>query len=211
MQIGGAGSGSTTLICCSTSCAGGNYSHWIGAIRSRSDDEAVAAVQAGAAIVHLHARNPVDGRPIQAPEALLPIVTDIKRRCVGVINITTGGAPTRSMQERMRPSPDPSPDRSPASPGLERCAHRRRDLELDRALCLVLHDSGSGGHLIAMGEIADLQAHKIAAAQLAVDAKVEESQLAHATPHLQTHAQGPDVIRLERCFLPNDRERAFKR
>ena len=67
-------------------------------------DEAVAAVAAGAAIVHLHARDPADGRPVQTPEAFLPFVTDIKRRCDGVINITTGGAPTMTVQERMRPA-----------------------------------------------------------------------------------------------------------
>jgi uncharacterized protein (DUF849 family) len=67
-------------------------------------DEAVAAVAAGAAIVHLHARDPVDGHPVQTPEAFLPFVTDIKARCDGVINITTGGAPTMSVQERMRPA-----------------------------------------------------------------------------------------------------------
>ena len=38
-------------------------------------DEAVAAVAAGAAIVHLHARDPADGRPVQTPEAFLPFVT----------------------------------------------------------------------------------------------------------------------------------------
>lgn len=67
-------------------------------------DEAVAAVAAGAAIVHLHARDPQDGRPVQTPEAFLAFVPDIKRRCDGVINITTGGAPTMSVQERMQPA-----------------------------------------------------------------------------------------------------------
>jgi uncharacterized protein (DUF849 family) len=67
-------------------------------------DAAVEAVAAGAAIIHLHARDPVDGRPVQTPEAFLEFVTEIKRRCEGVINITTGGAPTMSVQERMRPA-----------------------------------------------------------------------------------------------------------
>ena len=44
-------------------------------------DEAVAAVEAGAAIVHLHARNPADGRPVQTPQAFLEFVCDIKARC----------------------------------------------------------------------------------------------------------------------------------
>lgn len=67
-------------------------------------DEAVAAVQAGAAIVHLHARDPVDGRPVQTPAAFLAFVPQIKERCDGVINITTGGAPTMTVQERMQPA-----------------------------------------------------------------------------------------------------------
>jgi uncharacterized protein (DUF849 family) len=67
-------------------------------------DEAVAAVQAGAAIVHLHARDPVDGRPVQTPAAFLAFVPQIKARCDGVINITTGGAPTMTVEERMQPA-----------------------------------------------------------------------------------------------------------
>jgi uncharacterized protein (DUF849 family) len=67
-------------------------------------DAAVEAVEAGAAVVHLHARDPESGRPVQTPEAFLPFVTDIKARCDGIINITTGGAPTMSVEERMRPA-----------------------------------------------------------------------------------------------------------
>jgi len=67
-------------------------------------DEAVAAIEAGAAIVHLHARHPADGRPDQSPDAFRPFVRDIKARSNGVINITTGGAPTMSVQERMQPA-----------------------------------------------------------------------------------------------------------
>jgi uncharacterized protein (DUF849 family) len=67
-------------------------------------DEAVSAARAGAAIVHLHARNPVDGRPDQTPDAFRPFVTDIKDRSDVVINITTGGAPTMTVDERMQPA-----------------------------------------------------------------------------------------------------------
>lgn len=72
--------------------------------------EAVAAVQAGAAIVHLHARDPQDGRPVQTPEAFRAFVVDIAARCDGVINLTTGGAPTMSVQERMRPAMELAPE-----------------------------------------------------------------------------------------------------
>ncbi|MBK6005627.1 3-keto-5-aminohexanoate cleavage protein [Ramlibacter ginsenosidimutans] len=67
-------------------------------------DEAVAAAEAGAAIVHLHARNPVDGRPDQTPDAFRKFVVDIKARSDAVINLTTGGAPTMTVEERMQPA-----------------------------------------------------------------------------------------------------------
>jgi uncharacterized protein (DUF849 family) len=67
-------------------------------------DAAVEAVEAGAAIVHLHARDPQNGRPVQTPEAFRAFVPDIKARCKGVVNITTGGAPTMSVEERFAPA-----------------------------------------------------------------------------------------------------------
>ena len=67
-------------------------------------DAAVGAAEAGAAIVHLHARKPEDGRPDQSPEAFRAFVGDIKQRCDAVINITTGGSPTMTVVERMQPA-----------------------------------------------------------------------------------------------------------
>jgi len=67
-------------------------------------DAAIGAAEAGAAVVHLHARNPEDGRPDQTPEAFLPFLQTIKQRSDCVINITTGGAPTMSIEERVRPA-----------------------------------------------------------------------------------------------------------
>ena len=67
-------------------------------------DAAIGAVEAGAAIVHLHARNPKDGRPDQSPEAFAPFLKVIKQRSPAVVNITTGGAPTMSIEERVRPA-----------------------------------------------------------------------------------------------------------
>jgi len=66
-------------------------------------EAAVAAAEAGAALVHLHARNPQDGRPDQSPQAFEPFLREIKRRTNAVINITTGGAPTMSVEERLQP------------------------------------------------------------------------------------------------------------
>lgn len=67
-------------------------------------DSAVAAAKAGAAIIHLHARNPQDGRPDQRPEAFELILRDIKSRSDAVLNITTGGAPNMTVEERIGPA-----------------------------------------------------------------------------------------------------------
>lgn len=67
-------------------------------------DAAVGAAEAGAAIVHLHARDPITGAPDQTPEAFAKFLPDIKRRSNVVVNITTGGAPTMSIEERVRPA-----------------------------------------------------------------------------------------------------------
>jgi uncharacterized protein (DUF849 family) len=67
-------------------------------------DAAVGAAEAGAAIVHLHARDPKDGRPDQSPEAFAPFLRVIKQRSSCVVNITTGGAPTMTVEERVKPA-----------------------------------------------------------------------------------------------------------
>jgi uncharacterized protein (DUF849 family) len=65
---------------------------------------AIEAAQAGAAIVHLHARDPHDGRPSQDPELFRQFVPAIKEASDVVINITTGGAPTMTVEERLQPA-----------------------------------------------------------------------------------------------------------
>lgn len=67
-------------------------------------EAAIGAAEAGAGIVHLHARNPVDGRPDQSPEAFEPFLREIKRRSNVVVNLTTGGSPFMSVEERIRPA-----------------------------------------------------------------------------------------------------------
>jgi uncharacterized protein (DUF849 family) len=67
-------------------------------------DAALGAAKAGAAIVHLHARNPVDGSPSQDPELFTPFLKEIKEKSNVVINLTTGGAPTMTIADRLRPA-----------------------------------------------------------------------------------------------------------
>lgn len=67
-------------------------------------DAAIGAAEAGAAIVHLHARDPKDGRPDQSPEAFEPFLHVIKQRSDVVINLTTGGSPYMSIEERIAPA-----------------------------------------------------------------------------------------------------------
>ncbi len=67
-------------------------------------DDAIAAAKAGAAILHLHARDPKDGRPTQDPAFFKPFLERIKNETDAVINITTGGSPHMTVEERMRPA-----------------------------------------------------------------------------------------------------------
>jgi len=65
---------------------------------------AIEATAAGAAIVHLHARNPLDGRPTQDPKIYQQFLPQIAADCDAIINITTGGSPILSLQERLAPA-----------------------------------------------------------------------------------------------------------
>jgi 3,5-dioxohexanoate:acetyl-CoA acetone transferase len=67
-------------------------------------DAAIGAAEAGAAVVHLHARNPKDGRPDQSPEAFAPFLKVIKQRSNCVINITTGGGMGMTVEQRVAPA-----------------------------------------------------------------------------------------------------------
>jgi uncharacterized protein (DUF849 family) len=67
-------------------------------------DAAIGAAEAGAAIIHLHARDPNNGRPDQSPELFAPFLKVIKQRTDCIINITTGGSPVMTIEDRVRPA-----------------------------------------------------------------------------------------------------------
>jgi uncharacterized protein (DUF849 family) len=67
-------------------------------------DAALAAAKAGAAILHLHARDPNDGRPTQDPAVFQQFLPRIKAATDAVINITSGGSPHMTVEERLKPA-----------------------------------------------------------------------------------------------------------
>ncbi|MBK1668787.1 3-keto-5-aminohexanoate cleavage protein [Rhodovibrio sodomensis] len=63
-------------------------------------DQAIGAAEAGAAILHLHARDPADGRPTPDPEVFRQFLPRIKAATDAVVNVTTGGGHNMSVAER---------------------------------------------------------------------------------------------------------------
>ena len=66
-------------------------------------EHSLEAHKAGAAILHLHARDEVDGHPTQDPAEFDKFLPTIHKECDAVINITTGGGPQMTVEERMQP------------------------------------------------------------------------------------------------------------
>jgi uncharacterized protein (DUF849 family) len=73
-------------------------------------DESVAAAKAGAAIIHLHARDPENGRPSANADIFMQFLPRIKQQTDAVLNLTTGGAPGMSMDERLAAPERASPE-----------------------------------------------------------------------------------------------------
>ncbi|WP_027833328.1 3-keto-5-aminohexanoate cleavage protein [Maritalea myrionectae] len=73
-------------------------------------DQAVAAAEAGASVLHLHARNPQNGSVSINPDDFQKFLPDIKKRTDAVINISTGGSLTNSVEERIAPALRFSPE-----------------------------------------------------------------------------------------------------
>jgi uncharacterized protein (DUF849 family) len=71
---------------------------------------ALAAASAGAAIVHLHVRDPQDGHPVQDPWLFRELLAIIKDQSDVVINLTTGGSPHMTVDERIAPAVELGPE-----------------------------------------------------------------------------------------------------
>ena len=73
-------------------------------------DAAIGAAEAGAAVIHLHARHPENGRPDYRPETFLEFLPRIKKECDAVINISTGGGMGMTIEERLAAALTASPE-----------------------------------------------------------------------------------------------------
>jgi len=72
--------------------------------------ESVAASEAGASIIHLHARDPKDGRPTADPDVFMQFLPRIKQQTAAVVNITTGGGPGMTLDQRLAAAERASPE-----------------------------------------------------------------------------------------------------
>lgn len=73
-------------------------------------EQAIAAAEAGASILHLHTRDPDDGRPSVEPHHYTGILSRVKQSTNAVLNITTGGAPTMLIADRIKAAVKFSPE-----------------------------------------------------------------------------------------------------
>jgi uncharacterized protein (DUF849 family) len=73
-------------------------------------EESIAAVKEGAAVVHLHARDPATGRPTPDPKVFMQFLPKIKEATDAVINISTGGSPDMTLDQRLAAAEQASPE-----------------------------------------------------------------------------------------------------
>ncbi len=73
-------------------------------------EHSIRAHEAGAAIVHIHVRNPETGQPSQDANIVREVLSKIKSKCNVIINITTGGAAGMTTEERLRSVPTFKPE-----------------------------------------------------------------------------------------------------
>jgi uncharacterized protein (DUF849 family) len=70
----------------------------------------VAAAEAGAAVIHLHARDPETGQPDQTPERYMEFLPRIKQQTDAIVNITTGGGLGMTLDQRLAPALQAEPE-----------------------------------------------------------------------------------------------------
>lgn len=101
-------------------------------------EESIAAAKAGAAVLHLHARDPANGRPTPSTEVFRQFLPRIKQCTDAVVNISTGGAPGMAIEERLAASEWASPEMTSLNmgslnvglfPAIEKIASYRFDWE----------------------------------------------------------------------------------
>ena len=76
-------------------------SPWLPITPAQIAEQSIAAARAGAAIIHLHARQPADGAPTGNPDIYRQFLPQIHAETDAVINLTTGGSPTMSVGDRL--------------------------------------------------------------------------------------------------------------
>src|SRR6476619_1957347 len=105
MTAGSSGAGKVIVSCAVT---GASHTPSMAPYLPVTPDEIIAdgvkAAEAGAAILHLHARDPDTGRPDQSPEAFGRFLSRVKQASGAIINVTTGGSPYMTVEERVRPA-----------------------------------------------------------------------------------------------------------
>ncbi len=72
--------------------------------------QSIAAAEAGAAIIHLHARDPLTGRPSASSEHFMAFLPAIKKQSDAVLNLSTGGSALMSLEERLAASLQAEPE-----------------------------------------------------------------------------------------------------
>ena len=85
-------------------------SPWLPVTPDEIAEASIGAARAGAAIIHLHARDPETGRPSADPEHFMHFLTRIRAECDAVVNISTGGSSLMSLDERLAPARRAEPE-----------------------------------------------------------------------------------------------------
>lgn len=85
-------------------------SPWLPVTPAEIAAASISAAQAGAAIIHLHARDPATGRPSADPAHFMEFLPLIRAGCDAVVNISTGGSSLMSLDERLAPARRAEPE-----------------------------------------------------------------------------------------------------